>query len=158
MLEVITPSVTVPVTVNEQGHFIATWNEQEFRAESFSTIRSHIKDAVRAARVQVPFIAMNGRRGVIRGFHASQRSILVTWDGGVKDSIDTYSKVFPGDIDPHVIEEIITLEQTRAKIMDRLQELRAPAIPAEQFLNDFVGENLTNEFQYDRRKAGEAKS
>ena len=134
---------TVAVDVDDKGVFRASVNpELEFEADGLDRLKRVIRDSVIATRVEVPFVNDAGTRGVMRGFHAANRDILVTWEDGEKGRITPYTRVLPADTDEATIEELRRLEQATREVQARLKELREPGRQAEEVFTEGLGENI----------------
>jgi hypothetical protein len=125
------------VRVSDDGHFLADHEEEQYRSDTLSGLRANLAKAMEADRRKnpVPFVdATTGRRGAIRGKHATRRVLLVTWDDGEKDDITTYTRLFPADVDQEIIDEIVTLTGEIQERHERLAELRRDAVQADDLM------------------------
>lgn len=101
--------VTFEVNVTGLGKFEADFEGEHFQADTLLTLRRQLRDAVMASRHEVPFVSESGRRGVIRGYHAGNRDLLVTWDNGDKDRLNPRTLVFRGDVGAAIVSELQAL-------------------------------------------------
>jgi hypothetical protein len=136
--------VEIEVSVTENGKFEATFKDETYDATEMRVLGSHLKDAVLSSRVEVPFVTADGRRGVMRGWHAGNRDILVTWADGTKDRIRQYEPVFrPENIDDERIDAIENVQAEQERLKARLRELQSGTEKADDILNEAVGEEIT---------------
>lgn len=124
----VEPTVTVSVSVDaEDGKFRATMNDQEYEAESLSGLRGDLVAAVTAAKLNVPFVTTKGERGTVRGWHAGNHDVLVTWADGSKGRIGTWDTV-ARDATPEQLQAL-------AEARDRFDKADAARREAEKALN-----------------------
>jgi hypothetical protein len=144
---------TVPIYVTTEGRFVATIGEVELDHPHFDSVKRQIDDTVYGHRIDVPFVDRNGRRGTLRGFHASQRKVLVTWENGNKDSLDSYSEVFrPENISDEQIDAIRAAIRQITEAHAQLETLREGTERVNELLAEKIGDDL---FEYNRdRKVG----
>jgi hypothetical protein len=141
---------TVQVEVGEDGTFRASLNpELELEAESLGRLKGLIRDSIIGSRVEVPFVNDYGARGVMRGFHAQNQDILVTWDDGEKGRISPHTRVFKtmGD---ETVAEIRSLEGTVRQAQERLAEIRKPGLQAQDVFVEGLSEDV---FDWRRHEA-----
>lgn len=134
----------IPVNVTDEGVFTATLDDQEVVGDSIREIERRCHNAIMASKIEVPFVTQNGHRGVMRGFHASQSKVLVTWANGDKGGIENHEKVWPADkIDQARIDDIKATLIAIAQLRERLDTLRGDdAVKVEHLFADAVGEEL----------------
>lgn len=137
---------TVPVDVSESGEFTATFVDETFSAGSLRQLRDHLTDALIASRAEVPFVSRAGRRGTMRGFHAGNYDVLVTWADGTKDRMSPSDRVFrPDEIDEQTLEELVRLQALRGSTVEQIQAIQASArTEARLLLAEALGEDVVN--------------
>lgn len=141
----------VPVTVDDDGKFHATVGDAHLTSETLATLKNQIKDSIIGSRLEIPFVFATGRRGVMRGFHAANKDILVTWSDGTKARLSGREPVFLDDeIDDATVEEILRLEDEITVAKERLGEIRSGARSAKSVVVEKLGEDL---FAYRRQSA-----
>ena len=149
--------VMVTARVNDDGKFVATFRDEEYVSDTLSGLTAQLRNGVKAARVEIPFVSARGRRGIIRGYHASNRDVLITWEDGRKSKLGQRDRVFPADVvSDEQIAEIRQIDEQMDALKARLIELQAGLIEVEKVLNDELNENVTGEWRYEQRKAEEA--
>jgi hypothetical protein len=137
--------VTIAVTVDEKGKFIAAFNDTVFENDRLDSLRFQLRDAVKAARVEVPFVIESGRRGIIRGYHGGKRAVLVTWASGAKGDLPTYYPVFkPETLSDEEIEELRQMQEQEEQIKARRAEINQKHLDADDLLSEVLGEDLTD--------------
>ena len=137
--------VTIPIHVTEKGKFEASFDGETYDSDNLSSLEYQLRDAVRAARVEVPFVIETGRRGVIRGYHGGKRAVLVTWDSGAKGDLPTYHPVFKeGALTDEEIEELRRLHEQADQIKARIAEIKEKHVDANELLSEKLGEDLTD--------------
>lgn len=140
----------VAISVNEGGRFLASVGGADLQSDSLSVLKGQIRDTIAGARVNVPFVNLQGRAGMMRGFHATSRDVLVTWSNGEKGKLGATDRVFiAGQISHAKIEEIKTTIESIDKGRARLKELREGVVEAKAILAAAVGEDL---FAYGRNR------
>jgi hypothetical protein len=149
--------VMVTARVNDDGKFVATFRDEEYVSDTLSGLTAQLRNGVKAARVEIPFVSARGRRGIIRGYHASNRDVLITWEDGRKSKLGQRDRVFPADVvSDEQIAEIRQIDEQMDALKARLIELQSGLIEVEKVLNDELNENVTGEWRYEQRKAEEA--
>lgn len=142
---VIDGSVSVAVEVDEDGEFSAQFLGDSYKADSLLRLLRVLRDAVRAARFTVPFVSLAGRPGVMRGYHAANRDLLVTWNDGDKGRLATHERVFrPGAVGQDELDEITALERVIVQARERVQEIQARGERASDLFNEAFGEDITD--------------
>jgi hypothetical protein len=137
--------VDFDVDVSEDGKFSATLKDDVYDADDLDHLRRILDDAVVASRLSVPFVSEYGRRGVMRGYHAGNRDVLVTWDDdGSKSSISQHNKVFSENFDPDLIDELQSLGRVIDQAQDRIQEIMSGAVKASTLFSEAFGEDLSD--------------
>jgi hypothetical protein len=136
--------VDFDVDVDEQGKFSTTLKDEVYESESLDRLKRLLDDAVVGSRLEVPFISLSGTRGVMRGYHASNRDILVTWHNGTKGRFSQTTKVFSENLDPDLLEELQTLRRVVEQANERIEEITAGAIKADALFSEAFGEDLSD--------------
>lgn len=140
----------VQIEVTDTGQFRATVGEVELEADYLDRVRRQIDDTVYGHRIEVPFVNLNGYHGTMRGFHAAQRKVLVTWDDGDKDSLDSYEKVYRGGILTDAeVDSIKSIRAEIAKLQAERKAIEAKAESAQVVLADAIGEDLFDHRRHD---------
>lgn len=136
---------SVAVDINESGQFTATMAGETFETGSLSQLRDHLTDALIASRAEVPFVSKTGRRGTMRGFHAGNYDVLVTWVDGTKDRMSPSERVFrPEDIDEETLQELVRLQKLRGETAAKIQDIQAQAkTEPRAMLAEALGEDVT---------------
>jgi hypothetical protein len=148
----------IRIDVSDEGQFVAEYNGDTYEADSLARLKGDLDTAVRSSRLEIPFVAENGRRGVLRGFHASRREILVTYEDGTKAAVPQYTQVWaPEDVTEAVIEEIRTLNGEINAARARLKELTGTTTTAENLLNNTLNENITDSYLWEREQKAKAE-
>jgi len=139
--------VPLVVYVDNDGVFSTEFKDEEYTTGGqygdLYRLKALMADTVKSSRLEVPFVLYDGRRGIMRGWHATQRKILVTWRDGTKGSIDTYANVWKAeDVSDETIAEIQRLEGEIHAASKRLRELRENTQHANEVFNEAYGEDL----------------
>lgn len=83
-----------PVSLDSSGIFSTTADDTALQAETLDKLRDQLITVTRESRrLAIRFSRESAgrvRHGTITGIHATQRAILVTWDGGARETIDSY--------------------------------------------------------------------
>jgi hypothetical protein len=108
--------IAIPVGVSDEGLFVAELDGEEYESGTFRGLKWMLEKAMLARRFEVLFVSVWGRKGVMRGYHAGNHDVLVTWSDGTKDRISQHDKVFAADevSDEDIAEIQSLLEQTKA--------------------------------------------
>jgi len=132
------------IEVTDEGRFLATVGEVEVDADTLDGAKRQIDDTVYGYRVEVPFVdAATGRRGVLRGFHAGQRKLLVTWQDGSKDTIDPYRMIFPGEaVTDEQAARIVALVEQMTEARRLHVAAQEGSVKAQTLLAEKIGEDL----------------
>jgi len=148
--------ILVPVEVDEQGTFSASWDGEMFAANRLEALAYQLRELALSRRTQMPFVGSGGTRGVIRGYHAGNRDLLVTWEGGEKGRFSGHTKVFrPESISDEEIAEIKRLEREIEEKSKRLKEIRTKTENADDLYNEALGFEITS---WEREKEALAES
>lgn len=79
----------------DKGVFWTVVGDQSYRSESVEKLRDKVVKATRQSNLNVKFARPNAdgsvRYGTVTGIHATQRAVLVQWDDGKRESIQSYS-------------------------------------------------------------------
>jgi hypothetical protein len=133
----------VDVDAGDDGYWYADVVDEEFNAPSLDALERMLTTYGRTYELEVPFVSANGRQGVMRGFHASSREILVTWNDGKKGRLGQYDRVFPvGELDEtEVALMLVALEEIEQR-HNELGRLRERSIMASALYTEEVGDDL----------------
>lgn len=137
---------SVPVDVSESGVFTATFADETFEAGSLAQLHNNLVDALIASRADVPFVSKSGRRGRMRGFHAGNYDVLVTWEDGTKGRMPPSERVFRADeIEEETVEELRRLQKQRGEVTDQIQQIQARArTEGRTLLAEALGEDVAD--------------
>jgi hypothetical protein len=142
-------NVEFEIEVSTDGKFSTTFKGDEYEEDNLARLTRKLSDVVRTSKLEVPFVSDKGRSGIMRGWHATKRELLVTWDDGTKARLDTYARVFrPEDVTTAMIAEIQGLLVQARSVQERLNELQEGAVRAEDMFNEAFGEDLRNWKRY----------
>jgi len=140
-------SLTAEIDVHEDGSFSAEFLGEHFSSPQLSTLKGQLRDALIGSRAEVPFVTMEGRRGVMRGWHAGNYDILVTWEDGSKGKLGTYADVYPS-LDASELEELQTNLMAVKTLQDGMATFEADRkeriARASDLLAQAVGEDLSD--------------
>ena len=140
-------SLTAEIDVHEDGSFSAEFLGEHFSSPQLSTLKGQLRDALIGSRAEVPFVTMEGRRGVMRGWHAGNYDILVTWEDGSKGKLGTYADVYPS-LDESELEELRELIHQAKVAQDQLATFEADRRErkerASELLAEAIGEDLSD--------------
>jgi hypothetical protein len=135
--------VEFEAAIDDEGKFSVTLDDEIYEADSLNGLRGQLRDAIIARRMEVPFITTEGDRGVMRGFHAGNRDVLVTWESGSKGRLSPHIIVFrDGEITDEEIEELKTIQRQGEELRARKVAISEKAKRTSEILEDAVGENL----------------
>jgi hypothetical protein len=134
--------VPFDIYVDETGKFRAEFAGELYEADTFVGLTRHLRTAVVAARYEVPFVDFHGYRGVIRGYHAGLRDILVTWENGKKESISTHHRA--SQLDETEQSKLRSLLDEIERLQERVDEITADFVSVEDLLNEAAKVNLTD--------------
>lgn len=124
LVEVRHNQYSVEVSVDDEGTFSTEVLGETYENPSFGGLLRDVRDGLIASRVEVPFVSTSGSRGVIRGYHAGQGKVLITWENGQKDTLSAYTSVFPSLSDEDAAE-IIQAEADLTQAKQRLDAVNA---------------------------------
>jgi hypothetical protein len=133
----------LPAWVTSDGMFHATVDGQDLEAETLDRLNRIVRDTVVAAKVEVPFVALSGIRGTIRGYHGGNYDLLVTYEDGHKDRLRGHAKMFrPGDVTDAELAELKALRATVRETQAEIAKIEAKCVDAGVLLNEALGEEL----------------
>jgi len=138
----------VPAFNVETAKFVADIGDERLESDSLDQLQRLVRDTLIGARVEVPFVSRRGRRGVMRGFHAGNRDILVTYDDGDKDRFDSHAQVFTVDTPRELIDAIVDRDAQILALADERDKLIAEAYKggslrrSGEFFMEALGEDL----------------
>lgn len=136
--------------VNEHGVFSATFQGEFFSAESLDRLHYQLRDALMAARVEVPFVSPSGRKGVMRGYHGGTRELLVTWEDGEKGRFHPTSHVFRATVPQEKIDRLRVLHEQAEKASREIREITRGDGGLEiavEIFNEVFGSDVTKQEQ-----------
>lgn len=140
-------SLPVEIQVSEDGQFHAEFLGDHFQSQQLSLLKAQLRDRLLSSRVEVPFISMEGRKGVMRGWHAGNHDILVTWEDGTKGKLGTYADVYP-ELDESELSELSDMLLAAKTIQDSLATFEADRQERKKRASDLlaqaVGEDLSD--------------
>lgn len=134
-------TVDVEVGLTADGYFRVVYDGEDYEAESLDQLLRQLRETMVASRHEIPFRTMEGSKGVIRGLHGGHRHLLVTWEGGAKGQIDTYTRVFrDGELSDEDAAELERLRDEIARLRTRQEEISGRAkVRAETLLVEALG-------------------
>jgi hypothetical protein len=102
--------VEIPVRVDDQGRWYATYEGNSVNASSKSALAAQVGKLAKKATVKVDirFTTLNRRiggihgsiaRGTATGIHGSTRNVLVRWDAGASEQLTNWLTTLP-DLTP----------------------------------------------------------
>jgi len=125
--------------------FSTTVNGDEINSPTLNGLRRMLKDMIIASRIEVPYTDAYGTRGVMRGIHAGNRDILVTYSNGEKGRISGYERVYL-EADAAAVDqaraEVRAAEQQLADANAHLKEALGPALDASDAFAAALGVDL----------------
>lgn len=128
----------------DRENFVAEFGGETFTAETLASLRRHLKDYAVSYRTEAPFVSAFGRRGVMRGWHAGNHDILVTWDDDQKGRLSPHERVWtPEGISDAEVAEIQAIREQQEQLGVRLAELQEGREEARVIFARAVGEDLT---------------
>jgi hypothetical protein len=127
----------IDVEVRTDGEFQAFVDDQTVESPTLTGLEARLREAIHGKRLRIPFIlAATGRAGVIRGYHASQRKLLVTWDDGEKDTIGMTDRVWqPGEVSDGQLDELRALLAEIDRSYRRRLDLQSGGRAAKELLD-----------------------
>jgi len=95
------------VDITLDGIFWVVVNNEKLSDSSLEGLRKKMIVATKrpAAKVSVPFVSVEGVRGVATGIHGSTRNILVRWENGKTEQLNHWSGLILDDLTPQENEE-----------------------------------------------------
>ena len=120
--------VDLTITVSPAGEFHGEYQGDDYMASSLSDLTRRLAVAIASSRTEVPFISQRGRHGVLRGYHAGNHDVLVTWSNGDKDRLSPHEKVFvPGEVTEAELEQMENLRRVVQQANDAIRDIEAKA-------------------------------
>lgn len=128
------------VEVTPDGRFVTGFNGESYEANQLSTLKWELKNAITLTRLEVPFMTSAGQAGgIIRGYHAGRKEVLVTWPSGVKGSVSTYHPVYRvGELSEQEAQELQALLNEQQEIAQRIEQFKGRTIEIEEILQEAV--------------------
>lgn len=136
---------TFAVEVTEDGTFTTDYQGDVVNDERLDSLRRSLQDVVLASRAEVPFVTATGRAGIIRGYHAGQRALLVTWSNGEKGTLNTHAQVYRELSDEQVAEVKAAAQQfgdAQARV-ETARDALGDGERASTLLSGALGEDIT---------------
>lgn len=141
----------VPIEVLNDGTFRAQIGEVELHADYLDRVRRQIDDTIFGHRIEVPFVNPNGVRGVMRGFHAGTKEVLVTWEDGTKGKLSGYGReVFAeGTLTDDEIAELRGLVQQVLDANAQIKAIQTKLTDSKALLAEQISEDLFDHRRHD---------
>jgi hypothetical protein len=83
------------VEVDGRGRFSTEVGDQHYNAESLDKLRDKVVRATRQSNLDIRFARPNAdgtvRYGIVTGIHAAQRALMVRWNDGKREIIQSYN-------------------------------------------------------------------
>lgn len=135
--------VAVLVGVNEEGKFSATFQDENYEDDRLEGLRRQLATAILASRFEVQFYSVDGRAGTMRGYHAGNHDLLVTWSDGEMGRMRSYTPVFR-EISPETVAELSELRAQIERATTRIQEITGATEQASDLFNEAFGHDVTD--------------
>lgn len=137
--------VEVEIDVNEKGIFSAKLGGEELADEAIDRLERQIKAMIIARRIELPFTNANGNRGVMRGYHAGNHDILITWANGETGRLSDYETVYLNADEVTIASarvEIKNAAEALKSAKDKLHEALGEGQRANEVFNEALGVDL----------------
>jgi hypothetical protein len=141
-----------PVYVNKEGEFALPINEELILTNThLVALLYEAKDTIKSLRLEVPFLNLNGAEGVIRGLHASNSDLLVTWYDGEKDRVPSRTLGYrPGTVSQEELDELRQAKREMAAAQEKLKWIEGRLVERQvnlaDLFNESIGEELLNPY------------
>ena len=137
------------------GTFSTQLGDIELAEDSLRSLLGVASKTMEGHRLNAPMIGLDGRRGVIRGFHAGNHDALVTWEDGSKGRLSGHDYILsPKAVSDERLAEIRAAVAARREAEEamrlagiHLADLtKEGRVRAQDFLTEAIGTDL-----FDRR-------
>ena len=128
-----------PVQLTPSGMFVAEIAGETETSETLGGLRSMLSKVIRGTRLEVGFVTGDGDEGVVRGLHASQHKLLVTWKDGEKGTLDTFEHVFPaGELSEQELVDLRHWVLVRNEGQRKVREYRSRGVPVKKLFDEIA--------------------
>jgi hypothetical protein len=138
--------------ITDEGKFVTTLDGEPHENDRLDGLKYELRDSLLARRVEVPFVSLKGTPGTMRGFHAGNKDVLVTWEDGTKARVSHYANVYrDGVLSEAEVQELRDIERQLDELRARREELEPKTEKAGDILNEAVGEGIAGFRSAERR-------
>jgi len=131
--------IEIPVEITDEGRFTADLGGEQAQSDTLQGLKRNALQYVKTMRLNLPFVTTSGNRGTLRGYHASQNKLLVTFENGTKTTMDYYHPVFV-ERTAEQIEELRKAREQLSAAQERVKELTEDTVQARELYDGEIAE------------------